>query len=215
MKHQRLLAIGTVALLVFTGIGLVNLRQTQQKVELKNVQLEDRSAELKQLQLHYKDLNVKLETELEKQEQDQQHIKQLEEEKQKLDAERQRLERELQAKRDRQHQERTKMAQTAPKAVTTAHAASGAKQEWLTASGIAPSDWQAVDYIISKESGWNPNARNASSGAGGLPQALPYSKTGCAWGDPICQLQWANNYAKQRYGGWWGAYSAWQRQHWW
>lgn len=93
-------------------------------------------------------------------------------------------------------------------------ASGGNKDSWLAASGIPQSDWQYVDYIISHESGWNPNAQNPS-GAGGLPQALPYSKTGCGWGDAVCQLRWADSYAKASYGSWAGAYSAWQSKNWW
>lgn len=91
----------------------------------------------------------------------------------------------------------------------------GDKTDWMRAANIPESEWGAVDYIISHESSWNPNATNASSGAHGLPQALPYSKTGCGWVDAVCQLQWATNYANQRYGGWWGAYNFWQANHWW
>lgn len=79
----------------------------------------------------------------------------------------------------------------------------------MSAAGISPSDYGAVDYIVSHESGWNPNAVNASSGATGLPQALPYSKTGCAFGDAVCQLSWASTYAVSRYGSWWAAQAYW------
>ena len=92
---------------------------------------------------------------------------------------------------------------------------SGTKTDWLLASGIPKSDWQYVDQIIQRESGWNPLAENPSSGAGGLPQALPYSKTGCAWGDAVCQLKWADGYAKGRYGSWSAAHSFWEANHWW
>lgn len=93
------------------------------------------------------------------------------------------------------------------------------KSSLLSAAGIQPSDHQYVDYIIQKESGWNPNARNASSGAYGLCQALPGSKMTSAGADwevnPITQLKWCDGYAQSRYGGWANAYAAWQRQHWW
>jgi hypothetical protein len=91
----------------------------------------------------------------------------------------------------------------------------GDKASWLRDSGIAESDWTYVDYIIDHESGWNPYSVNASSGAGGLPQALPYSKTGCATGDAVCQLKWANGYAVNRYGSWAGAYTFWTSHRWW
>lgn len=82
-------------------------------------------------------------------------------------------------------------------------------------AGISPSDYGAVDYIISHESGWNPDATEPTTGAHGLPQALPYSKTGCGWDDPVCQLQWANSYAISRYGGWWAAQAYWAANYNW
>lgn len=94
-------------------------------------------------------------------------------------------------------------------------AVSGDKVSWMAAAGISPADYTYVDYIISHESGWNPNAMNASSGAEGLPQALPYSKTGCAHGDAVCQMVWANSYAINRYGSWSGAYAFWINNKWW
>lgn len=82
-------------------------------------------------------------------------------------------------------------------------------EQLMSLAGISQSDWPAADYIVSHESSWNPLATEPNSGAHGLPQALPYSKTGCGWEDAVCQLQWANNYAIARYGGWWAAYSYW------
>ena len=82
-------------------------------------------------------------------------------------------------------------------------------EELMAAAGIASSDYAAVDYIVSHESGWNPDATEPVTGAHGLPQALPYSKTGCGWDDAVCQLQWANSYAISRYGGWWAAQAYW------
>lgn len=82
-------------------------------------------------------------------------------------------------------------------------------------AGIPDADFGAADYIISHESGWNPDATEPTSGAHGLPQALPYSKTGCAWTDEMCQLSWANTYANARYGGWWYAYDYWVANHNW
>ncbi len=82
----------------------------------------------------------------------------------------------------------------------------------MALAGIAPSDFQYADYIISHESGWRPNAGNAS-GAYGLCQALPGSKMASAGADwatnPITQLRWCSGYANSRYGGWANAYSHW------
>jgi len=91
----------------------------------------------------------------------------------------------------------------------------GSKNDWLAASGIPESDWGYVDYIVSHESGWNPNAVNASSGAGGLVQALPCGKVAGGCFDPVSNLKWADGYAKARYGSWAGAYQFWSSNHWW
>ena len=72
-----------------------------------------------------------------------------------------------------------------------------------------------VDYIVSRESGWNPNATNRSSGACGLVQALPCSKVPGNGYDPVDNLRWATGYAVGRYGSWAGAYAFWTSNHWW
>lgn len=79
---------------------------------------------------------------------------------------------------------------------------SGSKQDWLKASGIPQSQWGLVDYLVSKESGWNPNAVNASSGACGLGQQLPCGKWAGTWNNPIDALKAMNGYVMGRYGSW-------------
>lgn len=91
----------------------------------------------------------------------------------------------------------------------------GAPAEWMAAAGIAQSDWQYVDYVVSRESGWNPNATNSSSGACGLVQALPCSKVPGNGYNPVDNLRWATGYATGRYGSWAGAYNFWVNNHWW
>ena len=91
----------------------------------------------------------------------------------------------------------------------------GSPAEWMAAAGIAESDWGYVDYIVSKESSWNPNAVNSSSGASGLVQALPCGKVSGSCFNPVDNLKWADGYAKGRYGSWAGAYNFWTSNHWW
>jgi uncharacterized protein YabE (DUF348 family) len=85
-------------------------------------------------------------------------------------------------------------------------------------AGISASDYSYVDYIVSKESNWNPLAQN-SSGAYGLCQALPGSKMASAGADwatnPVTQLRWCSGYATGRYGSWAGAYNYWVSHHYW
>lgn len=91
----------------------------------------------------------------------------------------------------------------------------GAPAEWMAAAGIASGDWGYVDYIVSRESGWNPNATNSSSGACGLVQALPCSKVPGNGYNPVDNLRWANGYATGRYGSWAAAHAFWTSNHWW
>ncbi len=95
----------------------------------------------------------------------------------------------------------------------------GTHEDWMAAVGISPSDYGYVNYIITRESHWNPLSRNVSSGATGLCQALPGSKMAIAGADwetnPITQLRWCNGYAVGRYGSWQKAYEFWIKNHWW
>ncbi|WP_083506868.1 transglycosylase SLT domain-containing protein [Leucobacter sp. G161] len=91
----------------------------------------------------------------------------------------------------------------------------GSPAEWMAAAGIAEGNWGFVDFIAQKESGWNPNATNPSSGACGLIQALPCSKVPGSGYDPVDNLRWANGYATDRYGSWSGAYDFWLANNWW
>ena len=95
----------------------------------------------------------------------------------------------------------------------------GTHNDWMAQAGISPSDYGYVNYIIQRESHWNPLAKNAYSGATGLCQALPGSKMASAGSDwatnPITQLRWCNGYAIGRYGSWAKAYQFWTVNHWW
>ena len=78
----------------------------------------------------------------------------------------------------------------------------GTKTEWLGASSIPQDQWGYADWLVQKESGWNPNAVNRSSGACGLAQALPCSKVPGDPHNPVNSLNWMNGYVKGRYGSW-------------
>ena len=70
--------------------------------------------------------------------------------------------------------------------------------------GWTGNEWQAVAWLFNKESGWRWDASNRSSGAYGIPQALPGSKmatSGADWHDNAAtQINWGLNYIKNRYG---------------
>lgn len=94
----------------------------------------------------------------------------------------------------------------------------GSKADWMAAAGIDPSQYVYVDYIIGRESGWNP-ARVSANKCIGLGQRCNPSIliNACPnWqSDPVCQLEHFSAYAEGRYGSWQGAYSFWQTNHWW
>jgi len=100
------------------------------------------------------------------------------------------------------------------KAKTLPYTGGGTKTEWLAASTIPQESWGYADFMVGKESGWNPNAVNKSSGACGLAQALPCSKVPGNPYNPIDSLNWMNSYVNGRYGGWEGAYNYWLVKHW-
>ncbi len=74
----------------------------------------------------------------------------------------------------------------------------------ITDATWGPSQWPYLDALWNRESGWNPAATNPSSGAYGIPQALPASKmssAGADWAtDPYTQIMWGLRYISQRYG---------------
>lgn len=91
---------------------------------------------------------------------------------------------------------------------------SGDKVAWMTQAGIPQHLWVYVDAIVTRESGWNPNAVNRSSGACGLGQQLPCGKWAGAWNDPVAALVAMTGYVNSRYGGWAGAVAFWNANHW-
>ena len=81
-----------------------------------------------------------------------------------------------------------------------------------------PVQYEAFNKIVSHESGWNPHATNASSGAYGLVQALPASKMASAGSDwktnPATQIKWGLDYMNSRYGSPAAAWNFWSTHHW-
>ncbi|HEU5035465.1 MAG TPA: lytic transglycosylase domain-containing protein [Nocardioides sp.] len=77
--------------------------------------------------------------------------------------------------------------------------------------GFSSDQFGCLDSLWTRESGWNPSAQNASSGAYGIPQSLPGSKmasVGADWAtNPATQIEWGLGYIRDRYGspcGAWG-----------
>lgn len=104
--------------------------------------------------------------------------------------------------------------------------AAGAAQRYaksiLPNYGWGPSQFGPLKQLWNGESGWRWNARNASSGAYGIPQALPATKMASAGSDWLTnyktQIRWGLGYIKGRpdYGSPSAAYSKWlaRSPHW-
>jgi hypothetical protein len=86
-----------------------------------------------------------------------------------------------------------------------------ASRGWANQAQCLVDLWQA-------ESSWNVFAYNPSSGAYGIPQALPAKRMAAAgrdWlGNPATQIRWGLNYIGQRYGDPCNAWRIWKTRHW-
>jgi len=89
-------------------------------------------------------------------------------------------------------------ANTADGARATARDLAGSQYGW------GEDQFQCLDNLWQKESGWSYTASNASSGATGIPQALPGSKMATAGADwetnATTQIIWGLGYIKGAYG---------------
>jgi len=112
------------------------------------------------------------------------------------------------AEAQRAAEEAAAAAEAAAQAAAAATTPAGAQ---AAAADIAASDygWGSDQFgclvsLWNKESGWNYQASNPSSGAYGIPQSLPGSKmatVGADWAtNPITQIRWGLDYISRAYG---------------
>ncbi|MBQ3474117.1 G5 domain-containing protein [Candidatus Saccharibacteria bacterium] len=89
---------------------------------------------------------------------------------------------------------------------------------WAREAGVSEDDLSSALDLIYRESGCRVDARNAYSGAYGIPQALPGSKMaayGADWEtNPVTQIKWMSGYVTGRYGGWKQAIEFWYAHGW-
>jgi hypothetical protein len=97
---------------------------------------------------------------------------------------------------------------------TAAHSLNASANQSIARLLTAPYGWSAgtqwADLVSlwNQESGWSATAQNGSSGAYGIPQALPYTKMPkAAWppadggsASATTQIAWGLSYIKGRYG---------------
>jgi hypothetical protein len=78
-------------------------------------------------------------------------------------------------------------------------------------AGFKIDQFPCLDKLWARESGWNYKASNRSSGAFGIPQALPGKKMAAFGSDwetnPATQIKWGLNYIEGRYDTPCGAWS--------
>ena len=107
--------------------------------------------------------------------------------------------------------------------VSTPKVSSNAYQNYAHDLVIGTYGWSEYDFeclvkLWNRESGWNPNAHNKSSGAHGIPQSLPASKMRSEGADyytnGYTQIRWGLKYIKGRYGSPAKAWQHSQKHHW-
>lgn len=88
----------------------------------------------------------------------------------------------------------------------------------LASYGWDSSQFSCLDALWIRESNWSPYAENSSSGAYGIPQALPSSKMamfGNDWStNAETQIKWGLWYIRQSYGSPCGAWYFWESHNW-
>lgn len=96
----------------------------------------------------------------------------------------------------------------------------GTKGEYQTyakqVGGYDDTQMSCLINLWNRESGWNPNAKNRSTGACGIPQAYPCNKIAKQQGsnDWKAQIRWGINYIKNRYGSPCNAWKHFTNKHW-
>lgn len=116
--------------------------------------------------------------------------------------------RRLDALAARQRAEKARLAKLAAQVQTQATApvlkpqalSSEQCKAWMNEAGIK--DQASAYQLIMRESGCNPNAVNASSGACGIGQQLPCGKWPHPWNDPVGGMIDMQHYVFATYGSW-------------
>lgn len=90
--------------------------------------------------------------------------------------------------------------------------------QMMLAFGFGEDQWPCLYDLWMHESGWKTTAGNPSSGAYGIPQALPATKMAVYGADYMTnasvQITWGLNYIKGRYGSPCAAHDHWRAKNW-
>ena len=154
------------------------------------------------------DLKIKMEEERKAKEEEEKRIA---EEKAKAEAE-QKAREEAEAKKKAEELRIAQSKQVTSRGGTSVRTATGTKAEYqayaknlcINTYGWTENDFNCLVKLWERESNWNPNAHNKSSGAHGICQALPASKMASEGSDYMTnyktQIRWGLKYIKNRYG---------------
>ena len=154
------------------------------------------------------DLKIKIEEERKAKEEEEKRIA---EEKAKAEAE-QKAKEEAEAKKKAEELRIAQSKQVTSRGGTSVRTATGTKAEYqayaknlcINTYGWTENDFNCLVKLWERESNWNPNAHNKSSGAHGICQALPASKMASEGSDYMTnyktQIRWGLKYIKNRYG---------------
>lgn len=111
---------------------------------------------------------------------------------------------EVQDELERQKERERQAAEAVSSAQTPDGARAAARQIASDDFGWGEGEFSCLSSLWQKESGWNYQAQNTSSGAYGIPQSLPGSKMATVASDwqtnPLTQIRWGLQYIQAAYG---------------
>lgn len=206
IPFKAIIKLLLVVALIVVVYEVYNLKQDTQRT---NDSLNSILEKLEQIETNQNTLTEK-QVELEEKE------KQLEISKAEKKAEEERIAKEKAEAEERAKQEAIKVAQAkqvtsrgGSSTRTTVTASSNEYQQYahdlcINTYGWTENDFTCLVKLWNRESGWNPNAHNSSSGAHGIPQSLPASKMASEGDDyytnGYTQIRWGLKYIAGRYG---------------
>ena len=121
-------------------------------------------------------------------------------------------------KRIVEEQKKHQQSQQSTSSVSKAEYQQYAHDLVINTYGWSEYDFQCLVNLWERESGWNPNSHNKSSGAHGIPQSLPASRMASEGADyytnGYTQIRWGLKYIKGRYGSPANAWSHFQSKNW-
>lgn len=132
--------------------------------------------------------------------------------------EQERREAEQRAREEAERQEREEAEAEAAALEQAQEDPRGAAEAMLSDYGWGDSEFECLETLWENESGWDHRAENPSSGAYGIPQALPASKMASEGDDyrtnPVTQISWGLGYIENRFGTPCSALGFWEANNW-